>query len=229
MKRHLKRIAVPRTWAINRKKRVFIVRPKPGAHSLEMGLPLGVIIRDNLKLAGTISEVKKLLNNNEVLIDGKRRKDHRFIVGLLDILSFPSLNKYYRLQLDQKGKIILTEISKDESQTKICKIAGKRVLIKGKLQFNLHDGKNIVDKLDAKVGDSLIVELPSFKVKKVLPLKSGMTIFLTQGKHIGDVGVLKEIKGIEAKYTVAGKEIETAKGYLFVVGEKEALIKLKNE
>tara|TARA_Y100000310_G_C20514036_1_gene730266 strand:- start:172 stop:861 length:690 start_codon:yes stop_codon:yes gene_type:complete len=229
MKNHLKRIAVPRTWAINRKKRVFIVRPKPGPHSLDMGLPLGVVLRDNLNLARTISEAKKLLNNNEVLIDGKRRKDHRFIVGLLDILSFSGLNKYYRVQLNRKGKIVFVEITKDESKTKICKIVGKTVLAKGKLQFNLHNGRNLVTELDAKVGDSVVVGLPKFDVKKVLPLKSGMTIFLTQGKHIGDVGILKETQGVEAKYTADGKEIETAKAYLFVVGEKESLLKLKNE
>ena len=151
------------------------------------------------------------------------------MVGLLDILSFAGANKYYRVQLNQKGKIVLAEITKDESQIKICKIVGKTVLSKGKLQFNLHDGKNIISEMEAKVGDSLVIELPKFNVKKVLSLKPGMTIFLTQGKHIGDVGVLKEIEGIEAKYTAAGKEIETAKAYLFVVGEKEALIKLKNE
>ena len=229
MKQHLKRIAVPRTWAINRKKNVFIVRPKPGAHSLEMGLPLGVMLRDDLKLAGTISEAKKLLNNNHVLVDGKRRKNHRFIVGLLDILTFPDLGKYYRVQLDRKGRIVLVEITKDESQTKICKIVGKKVLVKGKLQFNLHDGRNLVVDLDAKVGDSLVIELPKFTVKRVLPLKAGMTIFLTKGKYIGDTGILKEIEGVEAKYTANGKEIETAKAYLFVVGEKESLLKLKNE
>ena len=51
MKNHLKRIAAPKSWLINRKSSTFIVRPNPGAHALDKGLPLGVIIRDNLKLA----------------------------------------------------------------------------------------------------------------------------------------------------------------------------------
>ena len=41
MKNHLKRIASPRTWLINRKSNTFITRPKPGAHSFEHGISLG--------------------------------------------------------------------------------------------------------------------------------------------------------------------------------------------
>jgi len=40
MKNHLKRIATPRTWVIDRKAETFITRPKPGAHSLYFGMSL---------------------------------------------------------------------------------------------------------------------------------------------------------------------------------------------
>ncbi|MBU0460165.1 MAG: 30S ribosomal protein S4e [Nanoarchaeota archaeon] len=226
MKQHLKRIAVPKTWAIDRKANKFIVRPKPGAHSFERGLALGVIIRDILGLATTMSEVKKLLNNNDVLVDGKRRKNHRHLVGLFDILAFPKVELYYRLELDQKGRLVLTEIEKTEASFKICQVTGKTVLTKNKVQYNLHDGKNILAEVKAKVGDSLVLGLPKLEVKEVLALKLGMSIFLTKGKHIGDVGTLKEIKGKEAKYTKQGKEIETSKAYLFVIGDKEPLINI---
>ena len=112
MKNHLKRIASPRTWAIDRKNNKFITRPRPGAHSFENGLALGVIIRDHLKLASTMSEVKKTLNNNEVLVDGKRRKDHRYLIGLFDVLKIAK--KSYRIIFDRKGRIIVTEISEKD-------------------------------------------------------------------------------------------------------------------
>jgi len=221
MKNHLKRIASPRTWLIERKALVFVTRPKPGAHSLEYGLPLGMIIRDALKLSSTMSEVKKLLNNNEVLIDGKRRKDHRFIVGLFDVITIPSIKKYCRIVLDKKGRVIVTEIPEKESNIKPCKIVNKTVLPKGKIQFNLHDGKNIIVDQKAKVGDSLILELPSLKIQKVIPLKPGVSVFLIGGRLSGNLGVLKEIKDNEATYVADSKEIETAKRYLFAVGEKK--------
>ena len=97
MKNHLKRIATPRTWVIDRLSRTFITRPKPGAHSLAQGMPLSVILRDMVKVASTTAEVKKILNNKEVLVDGKRRKDHRLIVGLFDIISIPELKQQFRI------------------------------------------------------------------------------------------------------------------------------------
>lgn len=226
MKNHLKRIASPRTWFVDRKANTFIVRPNPGAHSLENGLPLGVLLRDNLAVASTMGEVKKLLNNKEVLVDGKRRKDHSFMVGLFDVLSVPELKKYYRLTLDRKGRLQLVEISAHESSLKLGKVVGKTVVKNGKMQFNLHDGRNVLADVKANVGDTFVVTLPQASIKKVLPLKKGAKVFLTKGKHAGNIGLLKEIKGDEATYSVDNIDIETAKGYLFVVGENDAEIKL---
>lgn len=227
MKNHLKAVASPKTWIINRKKNVFTLRPNPGGHSFESGLALGAILRDKLSLASAMSEVKKILNNKEVLVDGKRRKDHRYLVGLFDVLSIPEISKNYRLILDNKGRLIIVEISKEESSIKLSKVVGKTVLRGNKSQFNLHDGKNIVSDQKAKVGDTFVLSLPKLEIKKIIPLKEGVQVFLTKGKHTGDLGVLKEIKGNIAVYSVKDNEVETAKAYIFVVGEKKNEIKLE--
>ena len=229
MKNHLKRIASPRTWIINRKNNKYIMKPNAGAHSLENGLALGLIMRDNLKLAFTMNEVRKILNGKEILVDGKRRKDPRFIVGLFDVVSIPTLKKSFRLIFDKKGRIIVNEINDKESLIKVSKVIGKTILAKGKIQLNLHDGKNILSDANVKVGDSVVLSLPDLKIKEVLPLKEGVTIFLTKGKHGGSVGTHKEIKNNEATYSADGKDVETAKSYLFVVGSgKGSMIAIEN-
>lgn len=228
MTSHLKRIASPRTWKIDRKQFVFTVKPSPGAHAKERGLPLGLLMRDTLKLGAIMGEVRKILNNKNILVDGKRRKDHRFNIGLFDVLTISELNKHYRMFIDKKGFLVLKEISAAESNVKVCKVIGKKVLPKGKMQYNLYDGKNFLSSEKINVGDSAVLSLPKLDVKKVLPLKAGMTVFLTKGKHCGEVGILKYLKGEQAVYVVDGKEVETAKDYLFVVGEKEPVIQLKN-
>src|SRR3989338_1221072 len=200
MKNHLKLIAAPKTWFVPRKTNVFTLRPSPGSHSLSYGMPLGLLLRDQLKVASTMGEARKIISNKEVLVDGVARTDHRFIVGLFDVLSVPKLKKQYRLLLDKKG---------------------------GKIQFNLHDGRNIISDAKAQVGDTFVVTLPAVKVTKILPVKKGATVFLIKGKHAGDVGVLKEIKGVEATFTVDGADIDTAKNYLFVVGDKDSEISLQ--
>jgi small subunit ribosomal protein S4e len=217
MKNHLKRIPAPRTWILARKENTFVVRPSPSGHQMDQGLPLGVIIRDNLNFASTMSEVKKILNSNEVLVNGKRRKNHRFLVGLFDNLVFPNLNKFFQVGLDLKGRIVVNEVSEKDSKVKFSKIMGKTAIKKGKIQFNLHDGTNLVSDKKAKVGDTLVLELPSLEIKQVLELKPGVEVLLAKGNNGGSFGELKKINGNRVTCLVNDEEIETAKKYLFAV------------
>ncbi len=225
MKNHLKRIPSPRTWLIDRKENTFITRPKPGAHSMESSLPLGVILRDFIKYASTTREAKKLLNSKEVLIDGKRKKDHRLPVGIFDVISFPSLKKDFRVVLDKKGRIMIKEISSIESKIKPCKIVGKTMLSK-KLQLNLHDGRSVLVEKDfkCKVNDTVLIELPTQKVKEVFELKEGALVYLIKGKRSSDSGVLKEIKGDDVVYQKDNQDIEAPKKYVFILGNKKPCV-----
>ncbi len=220
MKNHLKRIATPKTWHLNRAAHLYATRPNPGTHTLEMGIALGTILRDHLHLAQTMGEIRKLLTAKKVLVDGKQRKDHRFMVGLFDVVSVVDHKKQYRVVLDSKCRLQVKEILASESGLKVCRVMGKTVLSGGKIQYHLYDGKNVTGSLSAKVGDSVVVELPSLAITKVLPLREGMLIFLTKGKHGADIGVLKQLRGAQAVYTKDSEEIETAKEYVFVIGEK---------
>ncbi|MBR9682970.1 30S ribosomal protein S4e [Candidatus Woesearchaeota archaeon] len=224
MKNHLKKINAPRTWMINRKKNTFITRPQSGAYPLDDSLPLGVIIRDVLEYTRSTSETKKLLNNKQVLVDGKRKKDHHLPVGLFDLISFPDIKKKYRVLLDTKGRLTVKEIGFKEADIKPCKIINKTVLSKNKIQLNLFDGKNIVTDKKCKVGDTVVISLPDQKITEVLELKKDALILLTKGKHVGDVGPFQEIKNNQAIYQKDKKNVKTSKKYLFVLGDKKLVI-----
>ena len=99
---------------------------------------------------------------------------------------------------------------------------------KGKIQLNLHDGKNILTEEKVKVGDSLVLELPKIKIKQVLEFKKGVQIFLLKGKYVGSQGTLLEIQGNKIIYQKDKEKVETLKGYALVIGEKEPLIKIEN-
>ena len=137
-------------------------------------------------------------------------------------MEFVSINEYFRVILNKKGKIDLIKISKEESLVKPCKIIGKS-MVKGKLQLNLFDGKNIiVDKGPYKVGDSLVLSLPEQKIVNHLKLEKKSSIFLTGGKHIGETGNVEDI--IENKIIYKdenGSLIETSKDYAFVIRKNE--------
>jgi small subunit ribosomal protein S4e len=221
---HLKRLTVPNSWRIKKKETIFIATPSPGPHRKSAALTLNIILKDMLKMAKTTREVKHILGDKKVLVDGKARKEYRFPVGVMDVVTIPALNEAYALLYSEKGVFTLKKLPSDPKE-KLCKIMGKHILPKKKTQINLYDGRNvIVDKDSYKVGDTVVIA--DGKIKRHVKLEKGALVYLIGGKHIGTTGKLTEIKtfkGMEndriIMETKKGK-IETLKDYAFVV-EKE--------
>ena len=218
---HLKRLTVPKSWSIKKKETVFIAVPMPGPHKKNEAMTLNLILKDFLKVAKTTREVKKILYEKKVLVDDIPRKDYRFPVGVMDIITVPSMNESYILLFSEKGKFILKKLAVNPKE-KSCKIIGKHILPKKKVQINLYDGKNLlVDKDAYKVGDTVVVS--EGKIKRHLKLEKGALVYLIGGKHIGATGKLtdiKKFKGIENdRIIMETKEgtIETLKDYAFVI------------
>lgn len=227
-KNHLKRFAAPKTWHINRKNNKFVTKPAAGPHSLELGIPLSILLKEELGYTNTTIEAKKIVNMHKIKIDGTDRRSLKFSVGIFDTIEITNTNEYFRIMLDINGNLKPTKISKDESSFKPCKIIGK-TLVRGKLQLNLYDGNNIlVDTNSYKVGDTVLLSLPQKKILKHLKLDKKSIIFLIGGKHIGEIGNVEDI--VENKVIYKDKEgnlIETSKKYAFVIGDSKPLITIK--
>lgn len=229
---HLKRISAPRDWAINRKERVFIARPMPGPHGLDSCITLIHLIKDLLSQARTKKEVKYILSNKKVLINKVPRNDHRFPVGIMDIVEVPELKEKYILLFDQNGRLALNPVA--DSSTKLSKIIGKTVIKKGKIQINLDDGRNIIlDKNNYSVGDTLVFDLENKKIKSHLKLDKDAIIYLVGGSYKGKTGTLQKIEEKEGSEDsriifLMDKELHTtSKKYAFVVGKDKSLIEVK--
>jgi small subunit ribosomal protein S4e len=230
MKRHLKRIAAPKSWAIKRKKTKFLIRPNPSGHPMGLSIPLSIFLKDMTKYAKTTKDVKNILTNKEVFVDGKRRKDRKFSVGFMDVVKLPDAKENYRVLLNTRGKLFVQQIDDTEAQTKLCKIIGKTLLKKAKMQVNLNDGKNILIKEgNYKVGDSIVLNLKDYTVKEHFPIEKGVIAFLISGKNIGKTGHIEEVK--EEGYMFKDQDnnqYPVMKSSVFVIGKDKAAIKLEN-
>ena len=225
-KKHLSRLAVPKTWQVKKKGIKWISRPLPGAHAMDRSMSLNFVFRYLLNYAGTNKEVKNILNNQEIFVDGIRRKNPRFAIGIMDVLSIPKLGQYFRILLTEKGKIKLLPIEEKEANLKLARIKNKTP-VKKKIQLNLGDGKNVlVEKDEFKVRETLLIEIPSQKIKEVLKLEKGNLIYLIKGKHVGDVGVVEAIKNNKLIYKRDKKLFETDINFAFVIGKKTPSISL---
>lgn len=227
-KSHLKRMAAPKTWNIARKTTKFVTRCKPGAHSMLAGMPLNVLFKEVLKKVKTTKEMKRVLHSQEVIVDGKRRHDGRMMIGLMDVLSIPKTKENFRILINTKNKIYAQEIDDKEAKFKPCKLLGKTVLGKDKIQLRFSDGRTLLlKKNDYKTGDSIVLELPSQKVLHHLKLEKDAIILLCRGKHVGMVGHVDEFKGNTIYFTANKVKYETSKEYAFVIGHNKPIIKIK--
>lgn len=189
----LKRLLAPSLWKVGKKTAPFVISPSPGPHKKFECIPLGIIVRDILKLAETYKETKKIIKSGEIFVDGKPRKNHKYPVGLMDILSIPKIKKNYRVTVDSKG-LKLIEISGKDANLKICRINNKTKVKGGLTQLNCHDGRNVLVKEDVyKTGDSIVIELPSNKIVKHIKLSKGALVLITKGKNAGKIVKVEDI------------------------------------
>lgn len=226
-KKHLKTLTAPVTWPIKRKGQKFVIRPKPGK-LFSISMPLAIYLKNVLKYCKTLKEVKTILNDKEIIVDGKRRKDPKYLLGLMDVLSIPIADEYYRVLLNKSKKLVLNKISKEESQFKISKIIGKTKLKKDNLQINLYDGKNLLVKEDKfSVGDSIKITLPDNKIKNTFKFEKGSYVFIIGGSKVGEHGTIVSINLDMVKVKTKTIEFETPKNTIFIVGKEKSEIKFE--
>ena len=189
--RYQKRLAMPKTWPLPKKgKNTYVLSPI-GKKKTE-AISLIIILRDLLKISKTRKEAEKILRNKDILIDDKVIKDCKFPVGLLDMISIPKLNKYYKLTL-KNNKLNLDEISEKDSHEKICKVIGKKQISEKEMQINLFGGKNLIYNGKVSVNDSILLDLKQNKIIKIYPLKEGAKALILFGKHSNERGEIKKI------------------------------------
>lgn len=231
VKNHLKRLNKPKSWDVKKKQNKFVARPNPGAHSFSEAVPISVLIRDLLKKAKTLREVRFILNNEEVLVDKRKVKDPRFLVGFMDVVEFPNTKEAYRILITSKGLLIPVKIKPENSVFKLSKIIGKSIVKKGKMQINLFDGRNIlVEKNDFKLGDTLKMEIPSQKILASYSPEKGNYVLLTTQKHVGIIGKIDSIEDKKVIVELDSKDkIEALRKSIFVIGKEKPEIKLIKE
>ncbi len=239
----LKRKPAPRFWPIHRKEVTWVVKPSAGPHSSDQCLPLAVVLRDILKIAGTRKEAKMIVSQGKVRVDGKVRRRDDFPIGLIDVLSMPEIEKSYRVLPSAKG-LILQPINEDEAKFKLCRIENKKVVTKGNVLLNLHDGSNIMLKIaDPKnpqedtyeALDTIRVSLPEKQITDHIRMKEKNFAVITGGKNIGKCGRIVEIEKAEGKKrrnalsTIEdekGNKYQTVLNFIFVLGETQSLVAL---
>lgn len=187
---YLNRNTMNKFWPIERKGTKYLAIP---SHNKNEAIPLVVVLRDILKIVRNKKELQSALNEKNILINQKEIRNTNYPVMLFDVISIPNAKKNYLTLLSENKKFIFEEVSDKESQKKVYKVFNKKTLTNKKLQLNLSQNKNILSEEKVNIGDSLILDLKSNKIIKIIPLQKGNTAFVIKGKHAGIKGKVSDI------------------------------------
>lgn len=233
MSKHMKRLASPRAWKIIKKGNTWVPKPLAGKHSQEKGVPLGLVMRDYLSIVDTMTEAKRVIGNRDIMIDGRVATSHKTPVGLMDVVSMPKMQKSYRVVIDHHGRVVLAEVAAKDATWKLCRVQNKTSVKGGKLQLNLHDGRNVlVKESNYKTGDVVKISLPDQKVVGHYAFGTGMMALITGGSHVGEfakVAAEEEIRSPTPNLVsvkAGSQEFSTIKPYVFLVGKDKPEISL---
>jgi small subunit ribosomal protein S4e len=226
----VKRQLAPTFWNIKRKESQFVLRVKPGSHPKRRAYPLGIIIRDVLKIANTMHEAETIVNAGKVKVDGIIRRDIHFGIGLMDIVELAPTGQAYRFVPKDSRLLLPVNIKDDEKLKKLIKITSKAVIRGGKLQYGFHDGKTLISDQNMSVGDTCLVQLPESKINEHLRFERGSIVLVTRGENAGGIGKIEDIKdGIfslpkHALVSFAERSVELPVEIVMTVGSQRPII-----
>ena len=232
--KHLKRYAAPRALRLPRKSITWTIRPAPGPHPSESALPLGLLVRDYLGLAKTAKESGRVLAGRKVLVDGRPRRDPKFPLGLMDLVSIPEVGVDYRILINRRGRLVPHRIDRGEASFKPCRVDGKSIVRGGRIQLAFHDGKTLVgDFGEYKTKDTVKLSVPDLQLLERVPFGSGVLALVTGGKNVGMVGRITEVKivagaspNVVTLETSDGQVFQAPEDYVFVLGGEKPLISI---
>jgi small subunit ribosomal protein S4e len=213
-KKHLKRLAAPRHWMLDKLGGVFAPRPACGPHKLRESLPLILFLRNRLKYALTYDDARKICKQRLIKVDGKIRTDMRFPAGYMDVISIEKTGETFRLLYDVKGRYAVHRITEAEGKFKLCKVKKSLVGPKGVPALVTHDARTIrYPDPHIKVNDTAVVDITTGKITDYVKFDQGNLCMIIGGRNMGRVGIVGHRERHPGSFDIV--HIKDAAGHTF--------------
>jgi len=225
-KRHLKRLNAPKHWMLDKLGGVWAPRPSTGPHKLRECLPLIVLLRNRLKYALNTKEVKYILMQRLIKVDGKARTDKTYPAGFMDVIGIEKTNEFFRLLYDVRGRFAIHRVGAEEAKYKLCRVRALE-MGKNKVPYLItHDGRTLrYPDPSVAVNDVVKLDLESGKMTDFIKFETGNLAMISGGKNTGRVGVIVSRERHQGSFDIvhikdaAGHVFATRLGNVFVIGE----------
>lgn len=210
-KKHMKRMAAPSSWMLDKLSGVWAPKPSAGPHKQRECLPLMVLLRNRLKYALTFNEAKMILVQRLLKVDGKIRTDHTYPAGLMDVVEIEKTKEHFRLLYDTKGRFVLHKISPEEAKYKLLRVKAVEKGRKGVTHCVTHDGRTVrFPHPNVKINDTIKFNLVTGQIDEEAPgapnhlkFESGNLCMIIGGNNIGRVGILNHVEKHQGSFNIA--------------------------
>jgi small subunit ribosomal protein S4e len=222
----LKRLAAPSHWMLDKLSGVYAPRPMAGPHKLTECLPLIVFLRNRLKYALNGREVKAILMQRLIAVDGKVRTESTYPAGFQDVISIEKTGEHFRLLFDVKGRFTIHRISSEEAGYKLLKVKKVQLGQKAIPYAVTHDGRTLryPDPL-IQVNDTVKFDIATGKIVDFLKFEVGQMCMITGGRNQGRVGIITSRERHEGSFDIVhikdalDRTFATRLSNVFVIGE----------
>jgi small subunit ribosomal protein S4e len=227
-RKHLKRLNAPHHWMLDKLGGVFAPKPVAGPHKFRESLPLILLLRNRLKYALTKKEVKYIMKQRAIKVDGKVRTESRYPAGFMDVINIEKTNENFRLLYNTKGRFTAQPISAEEAKFKLCKVKKIYTGVKGIPYAALHDGRTLRYPDPAvKAHDTIKFDLTSGKGTEVYKFEVGALVMCTGGRNLGRIGVIVHRERHPGSFDIVhirdaiGQTFATRLSNIFVIGKEK--------
>merc|ERR1719273_2706909 len=224
-KKHMKRMFAPHHWFLDKCNGVYATRPSTGPHKMRECLPLTTLLRQRLKYALNGLESLKICRDkdNNIKIDNRVRRDHRFPLGLMDVVTLDKTGEHFRMLYDVKGRFQAIPIEDKDAGWKLLRVK-KRVLGKNKIPYIVtHDGRTIrYPHPDISEKDTIKYNLETGEIMEHVKFESGNVAMITGGNNIGRVGVMAHFEKHEGGFSIC--HLRDARGHSFATRMSNVMV-----
>jgi len=216
----------PKHWMLDKLRGRWAPKPAAGPHKLRECMPLIVMLRERLKYALTYREVKMIVMQRLIKVDGKVRSDMFFPAGFMDVVQIEKTKENFRLLYNTKGRFTLHKIVKEEASYKLCRV--KKVMRgpKGIPYAVTHDGRTLrYPDPDVKVHDTVRLDTETGKILDYVKFEPGNVVMISGGNNMGRVGVISHREKHPGSFEIihikdsVGHSFNTRLENVFVIGK----------
>lgn len=183
----------------------------------------------------TSREVNIIAQDKEagIKVDNKTRRDIRFPVGIMDVLTITKTGENYRMLYDVKGRFTLVKIKDTEAKSKLLKVKTKAVGPNKIPYIVTHDGRTIrFPHPEINEGDTIKFDLEKNQISEWFKNEPGHLAYITGGNNVGRVAQVLHVERHLGSIDIVhlkdgnGKTFSTRSGNVFIIGNKKPSITL---